>query len=119
MATGITTRAPRSLSEELAPHLSKEARQYITDQGAEVGSLSAMEQRLEKKMKTLKQKLDDTPEAQQLAKVKQKLKQVRLTRQEKVSRITGVLESELGAKSGSAALDDMFGEDRPQLEGRR
>lgn len=116
--TDITTQ-PRSISESLAPHLSKEAQQYIADQGAEVGSLSAMEMKLEKKAKALKAKLAAMPEAEQLAKVNTKLRQVRSTRQEKVTKITGVIENELGQKKTDQALDELFGDQRPKLEARR
>ena len=106
-----------SMSEALASLLSDEAIAYINEKGAEVGTLSAVELKLQQKSKRLKDKVDETPEAQQLRRVKTKEKAVKAKRTEIVTKIAGVIEKELG-KNADKAMEQLFGGDAKQLQGR-
>ncbi len=116
LATQNMAQAP-SITDALSAVLSDDAIDYINERGAEVGALSAMELKLVQKARKLKEKIDASPEAQQLKTIKGKLKQVKDKRSETVTKIAGVIEKELGPKADQA-VDQLFGETPKALNGR-
>lgn len=108
-----------SVNEALAAigaMLSDDAMDYIKEKGTEIGALSAVEQKLVDKAKKLKEKINNSPEALQLATVKAKLKQVSAKRSENVTKVSGVIEQELGKKADDA-MAIIFGDAPKQLKG--
>ncbi len=114
----IKTGPDHSVNEALAAigaMLSDDAMDYIKEKGTEIGALSAVEQKLVDKAKKLKEKINNSPEALQLATLKAKLRQVSAKRSENVTKVSGVIEQELGQKADDA-MAVIFGDAPKQLK---
>lgn len=100
---------PITLTDAITNQLDDEALDYITEQGAKIGTQSALIERFDKKEKALKAKIAESPEGRQLATLRKKRAALKEERRDTISKVSGVLEQQIG-KEAQKALEEIVDE---------